>query len=75
MSLPMEYGFVNERWTNSIDVMLEKKRGQRKIHMLQIIALVEADWSTALKAPLAALSQVSSHCLPQSQMDDTLTPT
>ena len=49
MSLPFEYGFVNERWTNSIDVMLEKKRGQRKIHMLRIIALVEADWNTALK--------------------------
>ncbi|KAL7502579.1 hypothetical protein ACHAXN_000520, partial [Cyclotella atomus] len=49
MSLPFEYGFANERWTNSIDVMLEKKRGQRKIHMLRIIALVEADWNTALK--------------------------
>jgi hypothetical protein len=34
MSLPFEYGFANERWSNSIDVMLEKKRGQRKIHML-----------------------------------------
>jgi hypothetical protein len=29
--------------------MLEKKRGQRKIHTLRIIALVEADWNTALK--------------------------
>ena len=49
MSLPFEYGFTNERWTSSLDVMLEKKRGQRKIHMLRIIALVEADWNTALK--------------------------
>ena len=32
-----------------IEVMLEKKRGQRKIHTLRIIALVEADWNTALK--------------------------
>jgi hypothetical protein len=47
MSLPFEYGFVKERWTNLIDVMLEKKTGQRKIHMLQIIALLEADWNTA----------------------------
>jgi hypothetical protein len=49
MSLPFEHGFTNERWTRSLDVMLEKKRGQRKIHTLRIIALVEADWNTALK--------------------------
>lgn len=49
MSLPFEYVFAPKRWTSSIDVMLEKKRGQRKIHTLQIIALVEADWNTALK--------------------------
>ncbi|KAL7504879.1 hypothetical protein ACHAXN_002679 [Cyclotella atomus] len=48
-SLPFGNGFVDERWTNLIDVMLEKKRGQRKIHTLRIIALVEADWNTALK--------------------------
>jgi hypothetical protein len=29
--------------------MLEKKRGNRKIHMLQIIGLLEADFNTALK--------------------------
>jgi hypothetical protein len=49
MSLPFEYGFAPKRWTNSIDVMLEKKRGQQKIHTLRIIALVEADRNTALK--------------------------
>jgi hypothetical protein len=49
MSMPFEFGFVNERWTKAIDVMLEKKRGVRKIHMLRIIALLEADFNTALK--------------------------
>jgi hypothetical protein len=49
MSMPFEFGFVNERWTKAIDVMLEKKKGVRKIHMLRIIALLEADFNTALK--------------------------
>ena len=29
--------------------MLEKKPGVKKIHLLQIISLVEADFNTALK--------------------------
>jgi hypothetical protein len=49
MSLPFVYGFVNERWTYSIDVMLEKVKGLRQIHRLRIIGLVEADFNTALK--------------------------
>ena len=49
MSLPFQYGFINDRWTHSIDVMLEKKPGNRKIHMLRIIGLLEADFNTALK--------------------------
>jgi len=49
ISLPFLYGFVNNRWANEIDVMLEKKRGVRKIHLLRIIGLLEADFNTALK--------------------------
>jgi hypothetical protein len=48
MSMPFEFGFVNERWTKAIDVMLEKKKGVRKIHMLRIIALLEADFDTMM---------------------------
>ena len=49
MSLPFMHGFVNQRWTTEIDVMLEKKKGNRKIHQLRIIGILEADFNTALK--------------------------
>ena len=60
VSLPFMYGFVNKRWTREIDVMLEKKKGVRKIHMLRIIGLVEADFNTALKFFLAKQMQQAS---------------
>ena len=49
LSLPFMYGFVNARWTNETDCMLEKKKGIRKIHTLRIIGLLEADFNSALK--------------------------
>ena len=50
MSLQFIYGFVKERWINMVDVMLEKKRGVvRKIHLLRIIGILEANFNTALK--------------------------
>ena len=49
ISLPFMYGFANPRWSNEVDVMLEKKPGVRKIHLLRIIGLLEADFNTALK--------------------------
>ena len=48
-SLPFVYGFENDRWLQEIDVMLEKKKGVMKIHLLRIIGLLEADFNTALK--------------------------
>ena len=49
ISLPFVYGFACRRWLRAIDVMLEKKKGVRKIHMLRIIVLLEADFNSALK--------------------------
>ena len=49
MSLPFMYGFSNKRWEFGIDCMLEKKAGVRKIHLMRIIGLLEADFNTALK--------------------------
>ena len=49
MSLPFLFGFTNPRWAEEIDVMLEKKKGVRFIHLLRIIGLLEADFNTALK--------------------------
>ena len=40
---------MNSRWSNCLDVMLEKKAGVRKIHQLRIIGLLKADFNTALK--------------------------
>ena len=43
MSLPFQYGFAHPRWTTEIDLMLEKTDGEQKIHLMQIIGIVEAD--------------------------------
>ena len=44
MSLPFMYAFAHQRWAKLIDVMLEKKHGVRKIHLLCIIGILEADF-------------------------------
>jgi hypothetical protein len=49
ISLPFMYGFVCDRWRKIIDCMLEKKPGVRKIHIMRIICLFEADFNTLLK--------------------------
>ena len=53
MSLPFMYGFSNKRLTKMVDVMLEKKRGVRRIHQLCIIGILEADFNTTLKILIA----------------------
>lgn len=49
VNLPLEYGFVPDRWCNSITVMIEKDPGSPKIERLRIIHLFEADFNFALK--------------------------
>ena len=49
LSLPFTYGFVNTCWTQMTDFMLEKKPGQRQIHLLRIIGKVAAEFNTCLK--------------------------
>ena len=49
MSLPFQYAFANSRWTTEINVMLGKTAGVRKIHLMRIIGIVEADFNQALK--------------------------
>ena len=49
MSPPFHHGFVHQRWTTVINVMLEKKKDVWKFYQLQIIGILEADFNTALK--------------------------
>ena len=62
ISLPFMYGFPNPRWSNEVDVMLEKKAGVRKIHLLRIIGLLEADFNTALKYFFAKRMMHNAQC-------------
>ena len=49
VSLSCIYGFTQTQWQTLVDVMLEKKKGVRQIHKLQVVGILEADVNTALK--------------------------
>ena len=49
MILPFIHGFKNDRCAKIINVMLKKKAGIKKVHLLRTIGLVEADFNTALE--------------------------
>ena len=59
LSLPFVYGFVNSRWTNMTDFMLEKKTGARQIHLLRIIGKVPAEFNTCLKFLIGKLTSAN----------------
>jgi hypothetical protein len=69
LSIPFLYGFAPSRWTDMVDVMLEKKKGNRKIHMLRIIGLIAPDFNTALKhfARKFAVNSESTNSLSEEQ--------
>jgi len=45
MSIPAFTGHSPSRWHQTVDIMLEKKAGDCRIHRLQIIALQESDFN------------------------------
>ena len=48
LGLPFIKGFVCNCWFKGIDVMIEKKKGVRRIHTLLLVDLLEANLNSAL---------------------------
>jgi len=59
MSIPLSAGFSSTRWQQIIDVMLERKHGDHRIHRKRIVALQESDFNKcnrlAISRPLQSL--------------------
>jgi hypothetical protein len=49
MTIPLDAGFCPERWTQAVDVMLEKVPGISRSDKLRIIQLLEADLNQVLR--------------------------
>jgi len=45
MSIPYMVGISPQQWRQAVDVMLEKKPGDRKIHRLRIVPFQESDYN------------------------------
>jgi len=45
MSIPLYAGFSPSRWRQIIDVMLNKKEADHRVHCLRIVALQESDFN------------------------------
>jgi hypothetical protein len=47
VSLPLQVGFIPNRWKKVMDIMLEKEPGNCRCHRLRIIALFKSDLNQA----------------------------
>ena len=69
-SIPWELGVLMERWTNSLNVALEKILGVQLLSKLRTIHLLEADFNTATKLIFAQRTMdnaLNLHQIPSSQ--------
>ena len=49
MNLPFKLGFTLQRWTNALQVMLEKVKGTPRLDKLRVVQLLEADLDMSLQ--------------------------
>jgi hypothetical protein len=70
MSIPLTAGFSPAWWRQIIDVMLEKKPGDHRLHRLRIVALQESDFnqsnSLTIGRPIQTLLEAA-HLTPDMQ--------
>jgi hypothetical protein len=58
MNIPLTAGFSPNRWRQIIDVMLEKKPGDHRIHRLRIVALQESDFNQSNRLAIGRPSKL-----------------
>ena len=49
MTLPFKFDFTLQRWTNALQVMLEKVKGTPRLDKLRVVQLLEADLDMSLQ--------------------------
>ena len=49
MTVPFKFGFTLQRWSNALQVMLEKVKGTPRLDKLRVVQLLEADLDMSLQ--------------------------